>query len=257
MSQLWGNLSSAPELNTVAHWYIPFPARGAAVALHLQTCGWVLSPAAENSSLCTTQGPKPSCAPGWGMAVSWVPLCGGCRESTAPRDGAAPCRQLPKLGMEGSSSWWRTWLRRLLHKHQRSTGWDTRDEPSPHPHVPLLPESPIPVGAFSSQVRDWEPQGRTPRVLQGPVGPVTSEMGLRRSSQPTAAQDTHGKRRKRNGTRLPSAFSLKNLMNSRLTPWEWDPTGAFINQVISRQLVVFFNLGLILSHQFKLKPPIG
>lgn len=65
------------------------------------------------------------------------------------------------------------------------------------------------------------------------------------------------KKQKGSGTRLTSAFSLKNPMNSGVTLWEWDPTGAFINQAISRQLVVFFNLGLILSHQFKLKPPIG
>ena len=56
---------------------------------------------------------------------------------------------------------------------------------------------------------------------------------------------------------LSSTFSPQTPMNSKVTPWEWNPTGAFINQVISRQLVVFLNLGLILSHQFKLKTPIG
>jgi len=65
------------------------------------------------------------------------------------------------------------------------------------------------------------------------------------------------KKQKGSGTRLLSAISLKTPTNSRVTLWEWNPTGAFINRELSRQLVVFFNLGLILSHQLKLKPPIG
>lgn len=45
------------EIQTVTHQYIPFPAQGAAVALHLQICGWFLSPAEEKWSFYRTVSP--------------------------------------------------------------------------------------------------------------------------------------------------------------------------------------------------------
>lgn len=180
----------------VTHQYIPFPARGAAVALHLQICGWLLSPAEGNSSSYRTQGFNTFFCP----EMSWG-FCSMGAAGTVQHQGMgpAPCRQLPKpmawkesaaSGEHGCSP-----ADDSFTSTKEKHGWDTRNESSPHPYVPVLSVCPthwcllIPGEGLGSPGKhqvllDWPKPTLSFGICQCPMGPVTSEMGLRRSSRP-------------------------------------------------------------------------
>lgn len=175
VSQLRGKLSSAPKWNTDSYPPIyPFPSTRC-------SCGsaftdlWLVFESSRRKQLFlwNTRFNTVFC-PGMGVL-----LCGGCWESTAPRDGTSTLQQLPKLRQGGISSWW-SW----------QLPGDLRCGAEEELTAPSSPGHP-----WKKQKKDWN--------------------------------------------KLPSAISLKNPMSSRVTPWEQDPTGGFISQAISRQLVVF------------------